>query len=83
MPKKYDVTAITGTYQKDGQEKPRFENVGMVIEKEGKFYLKLNKLAWHDDGHIVNFFNLYPPRQNQQQPAPREAEPDFSDDLPF
>ena len=81
MPKKYDVVAITGTYKQAGEDKARFENVGMVIEKEGKFYLKLNKLAWHDDGHMVNFFNLYVPKDKAQ--SEKKAEPDFDDSIPF
>lgn len=83
MPKKYDVVAITGTYQKEGQDKAKFTNVGIITEKEGKFYLKLNTaVVFHDDGHVVQWFNLYEPKPKQapQQAAP--AAPDFDDYLP-
>ncbi len=88
MPKKYDVVAITGTYQKDGQDKPKYQNVGIVAEKDGKFYLKLNTVGvFHDDGHVIQWFNLYVPKDKQQQ-APNQVNhakitPDFNDDIPF
>ena len=90
MPKKYDVVAITGTYQKDGQDKARYQNVGMVIEKDGKFYLKMNHLVTiHDDGHTVNFFNLFTPQprqSNQTQSGTQQTQSgggDYDDDIPF
>lgn len=89
MPKKYDVVAITGTYQKDGQDKPKYKNVGMIAEKNGKFYLKLDHMVTlHDDGHVIHWFQLYEPKQKQatQQSAPQnETKPDadFDDDIPF
>jgi len=92
MPKKYDVVAITGNYQKDGQEKASYANVGMVIEKDGKFYLKMkHPVTVHDDGHVINFFSLFEPRQQsgQQQSAPVQqgAKPDHfdggGDDIPW
>lgn len=86
MARKYDVVAITGKYTgKDGKEKMNYKSVGMVLEKDGKFYLKLNHLVTvHDDGHIVNFFNLYAPRDAAQpQAAPPSNEPSFDDNIPF
>jgi len=89
MAKKYDVVAITGTYQKDGQDKARYQNVGFVGEKDGKFYLKLNQaVVFHDDGHVIQWFSLFAPK-GQQQPAPQSApqpatqSQDFDDDIPF
>jgi hypothetical protein len=84
MPKKYDVVAITGEYEKNGQTKPRYQNVGMVIEKDGKFYLKLTSLAFHDDGHVCNFFSLYEPRERSQGgPDKPQGGDDFNDPIPF
>lgn len=92
MPKKYDVVAITGTYQKDGQDKPKYENAGVIIEKDGKFHLKINKaVIFHDDGHVIQWFSLYAPRQQTQQPQqnrqrqapPQQGPADFDDDIPF
>jgi len=70
MPKVYDVVATTGEYEKSGQTKRKYATVGMVIEKEGKLYLKLNSLVTvHDNGSIVNFFSLYEPKSSQETAA--------------
>ena len=39
--KTYDLAVKTGEYQKDGQTKNRYQNIGSVMEKEdgGKFIL--------------------------------------------
>jgi len=90
MPIKYDVVATTGSYQKEGQEKRKYENVGHVIEKDGNFYLKLTKLAFNDDGNLVNFFSLYAPKAKESQAPQAKAAinnpgEDFQEDqdLPF
>jgi len=90
MPITHDIVAITGTYQKDGQDKPRYKNVGVIIEKDGKQYVKMESLVTiHDDGHTVNFFSMFekearPQNQPAQQPAAAPASvDDFSDDIPF
>ena len=84
MGKKYDVVAITGTYQKDGQDKAIYKNVGAVIEKDGKFYLSMDSLVTvHRDGHVVNFFSLFAPKVKQAQAAPQQPNPDFDDDIPW
>ena len=89
MSKKYDVVASTGTYTgQDGTEKRRYQNVGAVFEKDGKFYLKLTSLVTCDDqGNVINFFSLFEPKpkgQNAPRPAPAAAPADdFSYDIPF
>ena len=91
MPITKDIVAITGTYQKDGQDKPRYKNVGVVIEKDGKQYIKMESLVTiHDDGHTVNFFSLFdkaeraePARQAAQGKAPSGMDDFPDDDVPF
>lgn len=88
MARKYDVVAITGEYtNKQGQPKKRYQSVGMVLEKDGKFYLKMNSLVTVDDkGQVVNFFSLYTPKgaAADSKPAPQQDDaPPFDDDLPF
>ena len=41
MKKLYDLAVKTGTYEKDGETKNRYENVGSVMEKDdgGRFIL--------------------------------------------
>ena len=44
MIKKYDIVATVGTYQKDGETKNRFKNVGVVMEKDGKPFILLDRI---------------------------------------
>lgn len=85
MGKKYDVVCITGTYKKDGQDKPIFKNVGSIIEKDGKYYLKMDHLVTvHNDGHVLAWFNLYQPKDRQQpQQAAQQNPYPYDDEIPF
>ena len=92
MPKSYDIVASTGTYTgNDGQEKRRYQNVGMIIEKDGKMYVKLTSLVTVDDeGKVINFFSCFEPKgQGQGKASPQKEAPaasqggDFNDDMPF
>ena len=92
MPKTFDIVASTGTYTgNDGQEKRRYQNVGMIIEKDGKMYVKMTSLVTVDDeGKVINFFSCFEPKgQGQgkaspQKEAPADSQaPDFNDDMPF
>lgn len=44
MIKKYDIVATVGTYQKNGETKSRFKNVGVVMEKDGKPFILLDRI---------------------------------------
>ena len=45
MDKKYDVVQSQGTYQRDGVEKTRWMQIGVLLEKaDGKRSVKLNVL---------------------------------------
>ena len=44
MIKKYDIVATVGTYQKNGEIKNRFKNVGVVMEKDGKPFILLDRI---------------------------------------
>lgn len=91
MPKKYDVVATIGEYQKNGQTKKKYQNVGMLIEKDGKFYLKMTcPVVMNDEGQVVNFFGLYEPKSSQQtgKPPSQPSEPQYpgidpDEKLPF
>ena len=91
MSKKYDVVARTGTYtNKNGEEKGKYMNVGIVYEKDGKFGLIMNApVVLDDEGNVVKFFGLYEPKEKgsvSHEPRPAaKASPDdeFSDDIPF
>lgn len=99
MGKKYDLAVVTGTYQKDGETKKRYENIGVVMENDNGMYMLLKKTfnpAGIQDGKesiIVSMFEPKP-RSNQgayeqraptqqQQNAPAMAADDFDDDILF
>lgn len=95
MGKKYDVVVTEKYTDKNGEEKNSFTNIGVVLEKDGKFYLKLKMIPVGWDG----FASLYvpKPRDGQQgggqrrQPAQQPTQApvrqgnfdDFDDDIPF
>lgn len=79
---KYNVVAITGKYEKDGEQKNRYEKAGVVIEKDGSFRLKMEKpVMLNDEGNVVQWFFLSVPKE-KKEPEP-ESKPDFDDDIPF
>lgn len=43
MKKKYNLAVKTGEYQKDGQTKGRYQNVGAVMESEKGQFILLEK----------------------------------------
>jgi len=87
MPKKFDIV-VTETYQgRDGEQK-RYKNIGVVLEKDGKMFMKLDMIP---TGGWDGFASFYEPRprsnggQQQQQPASGGGNnfDDFDDDIPF
>ena len=97
MAKKFDLVVATGSYQKEGQDKTQWLNVGKVLEKQnGGLVIKMdciptsvidrdgNSVPW--DGWIQMFEAK--PRDGQQskpaQSAPADGMPDdFTDNIPF
>ncbi len=89
--KKFDVVAITG--RKDN--KPTYKNVGAIVEKEGKYYLLLDKLfnpaglAEKDRDSVV--LSLFAPKVKEQTPSnsgyenkpAAQVSDDFGDEIPF
>lgn len=90
--KKFDVVAITG--KKDN--KPIYKNVGAIVEKEGKYYLLLDKvfnpagLAEKDRDSVV--LSLFAPKVKEQTPSitngyesrpAAQVSDDFGDEIPF
>lgn len=83
MLKKYDIVATTGTYQKNGETKNRFKNVGVVMEKDGKPFILLDRTfnpagLPTQDGRDTVLLSLYKPQdKNTDQAAP------LDDEIPF
>lgn len=87
--KRYDVVAVTGTYtDRNGIEKKRYLNCGVVFETDKGLSLKLEAVPTAGDG----WFMLFEPRNDEQRPQQRRGDPakepalagmDFNDDIPF
>ena len=82
--KKYDLAVKIGSYQKDGKEKPKYKNIGVVMQKDdgGQFMLldPLINLAAIDRGVDNNgnpretvIVSMFEPRDNDA-PAKRPTE---------
>lgn len=69
MGKLYEVTAVTGTYEKDGETKKRYMNIGSVIETKNGLSLKLEAIPVGWDGWA--YLNEPQQREQQQKPAAR------------
>ena len=79
--KKYDVVAITGTYQDaQGQEKKRYLNCGVVFENEETGNLSI-KIETMPVGEWNGWLSLFEPRQ--QQSGGRQQQSGQRNDDPF
>ena len=94
MSKKYDLVVKTGEYQKNGETKGRYENVGSVMQGEKGPYIIL-KRTFNPAG-IINpdnrdsvLISCFAPsdRQGQSQSQGGQAQQgsgdEFSDSIPF
>ena len=85
MKKLYDLAVKTGTYEKDGETKNRYENVGSVMEKDdgGKFIF-LNRTfnpagVPNSDNRSNVILSMFKnePKKESAPPPPND------DDIPF
>ena len=65
--KKYDIVAKVGTYTQNGETKGRFMNVGVMMEKDGRPYILLNRTfnpagINNLDGRDTVLLSLYEPK---------------------
>ena len=88
MAKKYDVVAKVGTYtDKNGEEKPRWLNVGAVITTENGHALLLSKtfnpagLAEPDRESVL--LNLFEPKKHEDQKSDGFDTESFDDEIGF
>jgi len=86
MAVRYFIKAKGGEYQKDGETKTQWLDIGVVIETQKGFMIKMNSIPVGWDG--VAF--LSDPQQKPQgnrgnsaraRPAPKDG--DMDDDVPF
>lgn len=96
MIKKYDIVAIVGTYQKDGEAKSKFKNVGAMMEKDGKPFLLLDRTfnpagVPFQEGRDTILLSLYTPKEKdgdynqglQQSSVKASNHSDLDDEIPF
>lgn len=90
MGKKYDVVAKVGEYQKGGETKPRWKNVGAVVTTENGFALLLDKtfnpagLAEPDRESVL--LSLFEPKaegQDMQTGQNAKSFDDLDQEIPF
>ena len=76
----YEVTVKAGTYQKDGQEKVRYQRIGSIIETKKGQMLKLDQMPLVEGGWS-GWAYLFEPREGEQKFAPAKQSNDgFPDD---
>lgn len=71
----YEVTVKAGTYQKDGQEKVRYQRIGSVIETKKGLMLKLDSVPLVENGWN-GWSYLFEPREGDQKFAPKKQSND-------
>ncbi|KHD88825.1 MAG: hypothetical protein OM95_06815 [Bdellovibrio sp. ArHS] len=80
MKKKYNLAVKTGEYQKDGQTKGRYQNVGAVMESEKGQFILLDKTfnpAGIQDGKNSVLIHMFEEKKEQNSDS-------FNDDvIPF
>lgn len=82
-----DLSVVVGKYQKDGQEKNRYMNCGIVLKDENnRSCIKLTCLPFKEDGSLATFLNIYPiDKKEEPKPPPQQQQKrdEFDDDIPF
>jgi hypothetical protein len=86
MKKIYDLAVKTGEYQKDGETKGKYVNVGSIMEKEdgGKFIFMnrtFNPAGVPNPENRDNILvSMFAPKKNEQTES---APPPDDEDIPF
>lgn len=78
----YDLAVVTGTYESNGQTKNRYQNIGVVLEKDdGGRFIMLERTfnpagVPHDSsrGNSILVSMFEPKPQDGQQPEPRAGQ---------
>lgn len=84
MAKLYDVRAVTGEYEKDGETKKRYTTIGAVLEtKNGGMMIKLDVLPTNWEG-FAYLNEPLPPKGNSADNSAEVPDEAISlKDLPF
>lgn len=83
MIKKYDIVATVGTYKSNGETKNRYKNVGVVMEKDGKPFILLEKTfnpaGLPGDKESV-LLSLFIPKEKKEE---KKEEYNIDDEIPY
>jgi hypothetical protein len=80
----YEVTVKAGVYQKDGQEKIRYQRIGSVIETKKGPMLKLDQMPLVEGGWEGWAYLFEPQADGYKAPVKQAKANDFPDsDIPF
>lgn len=80
MSRKYEVVAVTGKYQdKDGNEKSRYQTIGVIVETRNGPMLKLESVPVGWDGWAY----LNEPKAKDDRQKKQGRSDDFENDPPF
>ena len=89
MKKIYDLAVKTGSYEKNGETKNRYENIGAVMEGENGQFMFLKRSfnpagVPFKDGSESIIVSMFEPKKETGSNAPASKEPfDDSSDIPF
>lgn len=78
MKKKYDLAVKTGTYEKNGETKNKYQNVGVVMEKDdGSKFLLIDPLfnfgaVRREDGRDMVIVSMFEPKDNNKTATEEE-----------
>ena len=76
--KKYDLAAKVGTYEKNGETKGRYKNVGLILEnEEGKKMVMIDPTfnfaaVRREDGKDMVMVSMFEPKDKQQSTTGEE-----------
>ena len=76
--KKYDLAAKVGTYEKNGETKGRYKNVGLILEnEEGKKMVMIDHTfnfaaVRREDGKDMVMVSMFEPKDKQQSTTGEE-----------
>lgn len=71
--KKYDLAVKVGTYEKNGETKGRYKNVGLILENdEGKKMVMIDPTfnfaaVRREDGKDMVMVSMFEPKDNNKQ----------------
>ena len=76
--KKYDLAAKVGTYEKNGETKNRYKNVGLILEnEEGKKIVMIDPTfnfaaVRREEGKEMVMVSMFEPKEKQQSTTGEE-----------